>query len=78
MNLREPVIKAFKRFIYVEVIEYPLAYAETKADVDAYRFPYPDSPGRFRDMMIEKSKPTENRNEVNGRLQPAQSTQPIN
>ena len=31
--------------IYVEVVEYPLAYAETKADIDAYRFPDPDAPG---------------------------------
>lgn len=35
--------------IYVEVIEYPLANAETKADVEAYKFPDPDAPGRFRD-----------------------------
>ena len=35
--------------IYVEVINYPLAQAETKADVSAYPFPDPDAPGRFRD-----------------------------
>jgi len=35
--------------IYVEVVDYPLAHAETKADVDAYQFPDPDAPGRYRD-----------------------------
>jgi uroporphyrinogen decarboxylase len=35
--------------IYVEVINYPLAQTETKADVAAYQFPDPDAPGRFRD-----------------------------
>ena len=35
--------------IYVEVVDYPLARAETKADIDAYRFPDPDAPGRYRD-----------------------------
>jgi uroporphyrinogen decarboxylase len=35
--------------IYVEVRDYPLAHAETKADIDAYVFPDPDAPGRFRD-----------------------------
>ncbi|TNF45723.1 MAG: hypothetical protein EP310_01130 [Bacteroidetes bacterium] len=35
--------------IYVEVIDYPLAHAETKADIDAFAFPDPDAPGRFRD-----------------------------
>ncbi len=44
--------------IYVEVIEYPLARAETKADVEAYRFPDPDAPGRFRDAeaLVKKYK----------------------
>ncbi|MEI7830788.1 MAG: uroporphyrinogen decarboxylase family protein [Prolixibacteraceae bacterium] len=44
--------------IYVEVIEYPLAHAETKADIDAYSFPNPDAPGRFRDAeaLIRKYK----------------------
>ncbi len=42
--------------IYVEVMEYPLANAETKADIDGYRFPDPDAPGRFRDAeaLIKK------------------------
>jgi uroporphyrinogen decarboxylase len=35
--------------IYVEVRDYPLAHAETKADIDAYAFPDVDAPGRFRD-----------------------------
>lgn len=35
--------------IYVEVVEYPLAHAETKADIDNYVFPLVDAPGRFRD-----------------------------
>ena len=35
--------------IYVEVVDYPLAMAETKADIEAYRFPDPDAPGRYRD-----------------------------
>jgi uroporphyrinogen decarboxylase len=35
--------------IYVEVVDYPLAHAETRADIDAYRFPDPEAPGRFRD-----------------------------
>ncbi|MGM0621785.1 MAG: uroporphyrinogen decarboxylase family protein [Bacteroidota bacterium] len=35
--------------IYVEVIDYPLALAETKADIEAFSFPDPDAPGRFRD-----------------------------
>jgi len=44
--------------IYVEVIEYPLAHAETKADIDAFNFPNPDAPGRFRDAeaLIAKFK----------------------
>ena len=35
--------------IYVEVIDYPLAHAETEADIEAFSFPDPDAPGRFRD-----------------------------
>ena len=34
---------------YVEVVEYPLAHAQTRADVDAFRLPDPDAPGRYRD-----------------------------
>jgi len=35
--------------IYVEVVDYPLARAETQEDINAYRFPDPDAPGRYRD-----------------------------
>jgi uroporphyrinogen decarboxylase len=35
--------------IYVEVVDYPLANAQTKADIDAFSFPDPKAPGRFRD-----------------------------
>ena len=35
--------------IYVEVVDFPLAHVETKADIEAYRFPDPEAPGRFRD-----------------------------
>jgi uroporphyrinogen decarboxylase len=35
--------------IYVEVVDYPLAHAETKADIDKYVFPDVDAPGRFSD-----------------------------
>ena len=44
--------------IYVEVIDYPLANAETKADIEAFSFPNPDAPGRFRDAeaLIKKYK----------------------
>jgi uroporphyrinogen decarboxylase len=44
--------------IYVEVVDYPLAQAETKADIDAFQFPDPDAPGRFRDAeaLVAKYK----------------------
>ena len=44
--------------IYVEVINYPLAKAETKSDIDAYQFPDPDAPGRYRDAeaLVKKYK----------------------
>lgn len=44
--------------IYVEVVDYPLARAETKADIEAYQFPDPDAPGRFRDAaaLVKKYK----------------------
>ena len=35
--------------IYVEVVGYPLANAQTKADIDAFTFPDPYAPGRYRD-----------------------------
>lgn len=44
--------------VYVEVIDYPLAHVETKADFDAYQFPDPDAPGRYRDAeaLVKKYK----------------------
>jgi len=38
--------------IYVEVAEYPLAHAQTEADVRAYDFPDPHAPGRYRDAEL--------------------------
>jgi uroporphyrinogen decarboxylase len=35
--------------MYVEVVDYTLSHAQTKADIDAYSFPDPDAPGRFSD-----------------------------
>lgn len=42
--------------IYVEVVDYPLAHAGTKADIDAFQFPDPCAPGRYRDAeaLIKK------------------------
>lgn len=44
--------------IYVEVVGYPLAHAETKADIDAFEFPDPFASGRYRDAeaLIAKYK----------------------
>ncbi|MCX6235939.1 MAG: hypothetical protein NTY07_00040 [Bacteroidia bacterium] len=44
--------------IYVEVVNYPLALAETRDDIDAFKFPNPDAPGRFRDVdaLVKKYK----------------------
>jgi uroporphyrinogen decarboxylase len=44
--------------IYVEVVDYPLAQAQTKADVEAYVFPEIHGHGRFRDAesLIKKYK----------------------
>lgn len=54
--LNEYHMKMRQGDIYVEVVDYPLAHAQTKADIDAYAFPDPDAPGRFRDAekLIEK------------------------
>ncbi len=35
--------------IYVEVVDFPLGLAQTKADIDSFQFPDPDAPGRYRD-----------------------------
>lgn len=44
--------------IYVEVVDYPLAHAQTKTDIDAYVFPEVDAPGRYRDAeaLVKKYK----------------------
>lgn len=44
--------------LYVEVVEYPLANAQTAADVAAYSFPDVDAPGRYRDAeaLVKKYK----------------------
>ena len=44
--------------IYVEVVDYPLAHAQTKADIDAFTFPDIDAPGRYRDAeaLVKKYK----------------------
>ena len=36
--------------IYVDVVGYPLAEAQTKADVDAYHFPDPADPSRYKEV----------------------------
>jgi uroporphyrinogen decarboxylase len=56
--LNEYGMKMRQGDIYVEVIEYPLANAETKDDVDNFQFPDPDAPGRFRDAeaLVKKYK----------------------
>ncbi len=42
--------------IYVEVVDYPLAHAQTKSDIDNYVFPIIDAPGRFNDAdnLVQK------------------------
>lgn len=47
--LNEYKMKMRQGDIYVEVVDYPLAGAETAADIKNYTFPDPDAPGRFRD-----------------------------
>jgi len=56
--LNEYGMKMRQGDIYVEVIEYPLANAETKADIDAFQFPDPNAPGRYRDAesLVKKYK----------------------
>ena len=56
--LNEYQMKMRQGDIYVEVVNYPLAHAETEADIIAYQFPDPDAPGRFRDAeaLIKKYK----------------------
>lgn len=54
--LNEYGMKMRQGDIYVEVVDYPLAHAETKADIDAFSFPDPLAPGRYRDAetLIKK------------------------
>ena len=47
--LNEYKMKMRQGDIYVEVVDYPLANAQTKADIDNYVFPNIDAPGHFRD-----------------------------
>lgn len=35
--------------IYVEVVDYPLAHAQTREDVEDFQFPDPEARGRYRD-----------------------------
>jgi len=44
--------------IYVEVVDYPLAHAQAKADIEAYDFPEIDGLGRFLDAesLVKKYK----------------------
>lgn len=42
--------------IYVEVVDYPLAGAETAEDIRNYIFPDPDAPGRYRDAEAAVQK----------------------
>lgn len=46
--------------IYVEVVDYPLAHAQTKADIEDYKFPEIDAPGRFRDAKALVKKYRDN------------------
>jgi uroporphyrinogen decarboxylase len=56
--LNEYGMKMRQGDIYVEVVDYPLSHAETKADIDVFRFPDPLAPGRYRDAeaLIKKYK----------------------
>ena len=44
--------------VYVEVTGYPLAHAQTAADIAAFEFPNPDDPSRYRDAeaLVQKYK----------------------
>ncbi len=56
--LNEYGMKMRQGSLYVEVVDYPLAHAETKADIDNFSFPDPLAPGRYRDAenLIKKYK----------------------
>lgn len=42
--------------IYVEMVEFPLADAETKEDIDAYEWPDPHDPSRYEDAQYYVDK----------------------
>lgn len=56
--LNEYKMKMRQGDIYVEVVDYPLAHAQSKTDIDAYSFPEINAPGRFRDAeaLVKKYK----------------------
>ena len=56
--LNEYGMKMRQGSIYVEVVDYPLAHAEAKVDIDNFNFPDPLAPGRYRDAenLIKKYK----------------------
>lgn len=47
--LNEYGMKMRQGTLYVEVVDYPLAHAQTRADIDTFPFPDPLAPGRYRD-----------------------------
>ncbi len=47
--LNEYQMKMRQGDIYVEVVDYPLAHAATKSDIENYQFPDTDANGRYRD-----------------------------
>ena len=47
--LNEYQMKMRQGDIYVEVMDYPLANAQTKVDINNYNFPDPYAPGRYQD-----------------------------
>lgn len=56
--LNEYKMKMRQGDIYVEVVNFPLAHVQTKADIEAYTFPDVNAPGRFRDAeaLVKKYK----------------------
>jgi len=56
--INEYGMKMRQGHIYVEVVGYPLAHAETREDIEKYRFPDPMTPDRYLDAkyLTEKYK----------------------
>ena len=54
--LNEYQMKMRQGDIYVEVVDYPLANAQSKSDIDNFTFPDPDAPGRYRDAEAQVKK----------------------